>query len=247
MLQIFIELNLRILLVLLILGFTTGFLRRYTLRNLISKRHGIVLLDFFNLVGIPVHEFGHLIFGLLFGYRVSEACFYRTIKKSREHNGTLGYVIMNHKKDNPFQILFYELGQFFIGIGPLIFGPALILLLYHFLPVSIKSVFYSIVFDRGSVISYLQELSRTDILFVVIFIYIAIGISLNLELSGADLKLAWKGAIFLELLFLLISFICYSFSFEISDILIQISGYLILISSIGIAGSLLSSLLSFIG
>lgn len=247
MIQIFLSLNIKIFFLLLCFGLIIGHLRMYACKNLLKNDHGTFLLDFFNLIGVPVHEAGHLIFGLLFGYHIDKICLYRTIRKSRKNQGTLGYVKMHHKKSTPFQRFFADLGQFFIGIGPLIFGPSLILGAYYFLPVPLKSLFASFGGGWYSIKTCLKQLESTDIILIILFLYFTVGISLNLELSKNDLKLAGKGAIFMELLFLILSFFCAYFQIDIVNIISLLSEYIILISMVGIIGSLFAVFISLIG
>lgn len=247
MLKVFLELNIRLLLVLLLFGMITGFLRRYTYSNLSTKKHGTFIIDFFNLIGIPVHEIGHLLFALFFGYQIKGVCFFRTIKKSRKFQGTLGYVKMSHKTDSVFAALQVNIGQFFVGIGPLISGPAVIITYYYFLPQHIKHLLAS--FSEGSryVIKSLYMLNGMDILILLLFLYILIGISMNMELSMYDLEMAWKGLFFLEIIFLLIAFCCTIIGIDITPAILSISKYIIMISIVGIVCSLLTNLFSMIG
>lgn len=247
MIEIFVLLNIKIFFLLLCFGLIIGSLRRYACNNLLKNDHGILILDFFNLIGIPVHELSHLLFGLLFGYHIDKVCLYRTIRRSRGNQGTLGYVKMHHKKNSPLQRLQSDLGQFFVGIGPLIIGPSLILGAYYCLPVSIKTLFASFSGGWYSIKTCLSQMTGTDFLFLLIFIYMTIGISLNLELSKNDLKLAGKGALLLEVIFLIIAFLCSYFHFDITNTVSLLSEYIILISVTGIIGSLFALFVSFIG
>lgn len=247
MIQIFILINLKIFLLLFCFGFIIGRLRQYACKNLMKNDHGTLLLDFFNLVGIPIHELSHLLFGLLFGFHIDKVCLYRTIKKSREKQGILGYVKMHHKKNTPFQKLLADLGQFFVGIGPLILEPVVILTAYYLLPDSIKTLFASFSSGWYSIKTCLSQMNHTDFLLLFLFLYSMIGISLNLELSKDDLKLAGKGAIFLEIFVIILSFVFASFNVNVASIVSLLSKYIILISMTGIISSLFAVFISFIG
>jgi len=69
-------------------------------------------------LGTPVHECGHLIFCLPFAHKVEEAALFRPDEKS----GTLGYVKHSYNPRNPWA----QVGQLFIGFGPLLLGSAVI-------------------------------------------------------------------------------------------------------------------------
>ena len=103
MITYFMQLNVKLLFVLILFGFIMGQTRHAAIQNFSNKNRSYLILDFFNLVGTPVHEIGHLLFGLIFGYKIDQICLYRTTKKALHSGGTLGFVKMHHKT-----ILFYR-------------------------------------------------------------------------------------------------------------------------------------------
>ena len=246
MITCFLQLNLKLLFVLILFGFIIGQTRHAALQNFAGKKCGIFIMDFFNLIGTPIHELGHLLFGLLFGYHVDQICLYRTTKKAMRSGGTLGFVKMHHENRSFLQKLQGDLGQFFIGIGPLLFGPAVIYIISRFLPHSIRTLPDS--FQKGGTIFFkaLQQLQASDIIFLFTFLYIIMGISLNMELSRQDMHLACKGLIFLEVIFLILSGLSVLFHWNLQygiDILFR---WNLLISSIGIISALVANLISLI-
>src|SRR3989338_501064 len=64
--------------------------------------------------GTPLHEFGHIIFAKIFRHRVEEISLFRPNKTT----GTLGHVSHSY---NP-KSLYQQIGNFFIGGAPMIFG-----------------------------------------------------------------------------------------------------------------------------
>lgn len=246
MIQLFFQLNFEILFVLLLFGLVIGKTRKTAISNFSRKSSGFLILDFFNLVGIPVHELGHLVFGLLFGYHIDKICLYRTTKKSLHCGGTLGFVKMHHKKNTFFQKLQANIGQFFIGIGPLLSGPAIIFVTARLLPHSIRTLPNT--FHMGSEIflKSLQQLKGSDIIFLLVFLYLLIGISLNLELSREDLHLAFQGLFFLEILFFLFSALAVLFHWNPETGIHVLFRWNLIISCIGIISSLFTNLISFL-
>ena len=113
------QLNVKLLFVLILFGFIMGQTRHAAIQNFSNKNRSYLILDFFNLVGTPVHEIGHLLFGLIFGYKIDQICLYRTTKKALHSGGTLGFVKMHHENRSFLQKLQGDFGQFFISIGPL--------------------------------------------------------------------------------------------------------------------------------
>lgn len=246
MFQYFIQLNLKLLFVLIIFGIIMGKTKQIATQNFSKKSFGFYIMDFFNLVGIPIHEFGHLIFGLLFGYHIDKICLYQSTKKAMRQGGTLGFVKMHHKRGNVFQQFSGDAGQFFIGIGPLITGPSIILLIGHFLPENIKLL--PSTFQEGAhfFLKSLHQLSGTDIIALFVYLYLIVGVSLNMELSRQDLQLALKGLFLLELFFMILSAAASAFHWNLSygiDFLFQ---WNLLISSTGIICSLFANLIALI-
>lgn len=128
-------------------------------------------------IGVPVHEMGHLIFCLIFRHRVDDV----KLLDINATNGVLGYVNHSYRKDSIYQ----NIGNFFIGVGPIIFGTIVIYALLNFMLPSLRNdIFSSItgmihdsinqltfqsfaVDDAGSIFSILhEEIERLRILFV---------------------------------------------------------------------------------
>ena len=113
----FLQLNVKLLFVLILFGFIMGQTRHAAIQNFSNKNRSYLILDFFNLIGTPVHEIGHLLFGLLFGYKIDQICLYRTTKKALRSGGTLGFVKMHHENRSFLQKLqgdFYRYRSFTI-------------------------------------------------------------------------------------------------------------------------------------
>ena len=72
------------------------------------------------IIGTPVHELGHVIFSLIFGHRITEVQLF----KPDPYSGLLGYVNRTYDPDSMYQ----RIGNFFIGIGPIILGSLFIYL-----------------------------------------------------------------------------------------------------------------------
>lgn len=94
-------------------------------RLLGDKARGVCIAT--GLIGTPIHETGHLLMCLLFGHKVHEVKFFMP----RSDDGVLGYVSHSYNKRN----LYHQLGNFFIGVGPIFFGAAIMIgLLYLLVP-----------------------------------------------------------------------------------------------------------------
>lgn len=76
-------------------------------------------------IGTPVHELSHALMCLLFGHSIKKISMFGDSRNSR----TLGYVEHTYYRSN----LYHQIGNFFIGISPVLAGGGLILLLLRLL------------------------------------------------------------------------------------------------------------------
>ena len=98
-------------------------LRNKALAESVGGKAGLFLTGW---IGIPVHEVGHAVFCLIFRHKITEIKFF-----SPQEDGTMGYVKHEYNTKNFYQ----RIGNFFIGIAPILFGVAVIYaLLWIFLP-----------------------------------------------------------------------------------------------------------------
>ncbi len=246
MFNIFLWINIKILLPLIVFGFLMGKLRMTAYQNFWRKTRNYLLIDFFNLVGTPVHETGHLLFGLLFGYRPDQICLYRTMRSAKAHGGTLGFVKMHHRRGRGLSRLQENLGLFFMGIGPLLFGPAFLWLCSRLLPGDLRSLPSLAAEDFSRAVQTVRGLDWKDYLLLALFVYLMIGVSVNMELSRQDLTVAAGGFLLLELIFLLVSAAC-SFLYPDALYLIDRAFHsLVFLAGIGIFCGLFANLLALL-
>ncbi len=174
-----------------------------------------VYLYVFGWLGTSVHELGHAIFAILFAHKVSE------IKLFTPGSGkSLGHVKHSYTKGNPYQTL----GDFFIGLGPVLFGTLLLwlvtLLLFdlnifriaekHEVVYNFK-VFESfesaktaaISISKGVWESFNTIISRGNWWKLSLFFYLFYAIGSSITLSGFDLKGAFKGFTYFIILLLI--------------------------------------------
>lgn len=81
---------------------------------------GITFWIYFSALGVMIHEIGHAIFAVIFGHRVTDVTLFRPDPET----GTPGSISHAYNKRNIYQVV----GNFFIGIGPIIFGTTVIFL-----------------------------------------------------------------------------------------------------------------------
>ena len=196
----------------LIMNYVSTFVQR---RALLTIGKGWYL-GLFGWLGTIIHELGHAFFCLIFRHKIT------TLKlfEPDPETGTLGYV--EHTYDS--SSLYQQVGNFFIGIGPILVGIGIIYLLLFFLlglnplkfvaDVSIKS---PNIYSWNVLTQILQILwtSSTSLLSEVfswhnlstwqlyVFIYLAFTIGSSITLSPSDIKGSLKGlSVILILIFI---------------------------------------------
>ena len=164
-------------------------------------------------IGTPIHELSHALFCILFRHKIND------IKLFNAKSDTIGYVL--HSYDS--RSLYQQIGNFFIGVGPIIIGSILVYLLFLLLAPELKEnlfiisniqdkqIFNSeilalIYINISNIFIYTHNIFTNIIKNVLhntsfknitfwIFLYLSISIASHMELSPADISHAWKGII----------------------------------------------------
>lgn len=209
-------LTIGIVAVFIISGLFLGMLEKAT-SKILFKKFGEKSIVVTGIIGTSIHELSHFVMCKIFLHKVTDMkLFSLKIKDTR-----LGYVSHSYDRKNPYQ----RIGNFFIGIAPIIFGTAILILLFRlFLPSSWNAVIgnfnldnyidLSNKFNIGDFISLLlknsllilKSLFTIDNLMSIkfwIFLFLAISISSHMSLSRADFTNSIDGILFI----LLISFL----------------------------------------
>jgi hypothetical protein len=195
-----------------ILNFESGFVERRALATLGRGWY----LGLFGWLGTIVHELGHALFCLIFRHKITAIKLFDPDPET----GTLGYVEHTYTPTNLYQLA----GNFFIGIGPILLGTAIICLLAYFLlgfnPFKLAGSFNITLSHIDSWNIFLQLLSNLwtislDLLRDVFswhnlstwqfyaFIYLVFAIGSSITLSPPDIKGALKGfSVILVLIFI---------------------------------------------
>jgi hypothetical protein len=84
-----------------------------------------VYLYIFGWLGTSVHELGHAFFALIFGHKITEIKLFTP----NPDGGSLGHVTHSYDRKNIYQ----NIGNFFIGIGPVLLGSVVLFLIAYFL------------------------------------------------------------------------------------------------------------------
>jgi hypothetical protein len=206
-------------------------------------------------IGAPIHELGHLLMCYLFGHKVTEFKLF----DFRVRNGILGYVKHRWNSKNLYQ----NIGNFFIGMGPLLSGTAaLILGIYLLLPDSFATFANYLSFEPDQPEPYIlvNIPSMLTELFVNIFslenatsprfwiyVLLAFGVSSHIALSRDDLKEVRRGLITIFVSILLINIIAFIIGLDFSGIfaiILTLNIYFLAFSMVSIFFSLIRLFLS---
>ena len=195
------------------LAFTVGFIMLYGgLISLCNRcfydacgdtAFGIVRVT--GYIGTPVHELSHALMCVLFGHTVKKISMFGDSRRSR----TLGYVEHTYYRGN----LYHQIGNFFIGISPVLAGGLVILLLVRVLTPDIYfgmrtetahiGAAFSAGFDGGAVLSLLGGVgSMLGALFSPrnflswrwwLCMVISFSIAIHMEVSRSDILSGLRG------------------------------------------------------
>jgi hypothetical protein len=170
-------------------------------------------------LGTPVHELGHALFCVMFGHRIESMSLFRPDPVT----GTLGYVYHKWNPKNPWHVL----GNFFIGVGPMVLGCGVLFVLFYFLIPSSDRVWDSIrvsvgAVSRDSLIGGYFGVFRDTSLAIIriifypanlplwqfwLFLYLSVCVASNIRLSWADFKGSLSGLGCIVLVFLLMNLV----------------------------------------
>ena len=202
-----------------VFGLILYLLARYTRRlfvNILGEKSDIY---FTGWIGTPVHELGHALLCIPFLHRITEIKLY----SPNGEDGTLGYVNHAYNPRNPWS----QIGNFFIALGPILFGSLIIYLLVRFLLPNNQALLTAL---HGSPASFTSLsgfmslmvsvfASSSDMIYALftgghlhqwqfwVFLYLAICISAHMELSPPDLKGLGSGLLAIIIILLIVNII----------------------------------------
>ncbi|WML48561.1 hypothetical protein RCG23_25645 [Neobacillus sp. PS3-34] len=243
--------------VVIAVGLVLGVFERYSNTYLIRAfgPRGVLVTAW---IGVPIHEFGHLIQCFIWGHSVTRVKFLQLNRP----DGVLGYVEHRYNLNSYYQ----QAGNFFIGLGPLFSGiGALIFGMYLSVPDS-YIIFTAYIHQHvtpekidlnvlktvgGALLAVFKSLFTFKNLIHPLFwiyVWVAISISSHIALSKADINGAAKGL--LTIFFVLIMFnLAAGFlridSFQVIEKITEYNVYLLAFSSIALIFSSITLVLSY--
>ncbi|PCG19771.1 hypothetical protein [Brachyspira sp. G79] len=174
-------------------------------------------------IGTPIHELSHALFCIIFRHKIND------IKLFNSKSDTIGYVLHSYDSRSWYQ----QMGNFFIGVAPIIIGTLIVYLLFMLLAPELKNNIFTvpelkykqmfnseilsiIYYSVSNIFIYTYNIFMNIIKnFAVyapfksitfwIFLYLSISIASHMELSPADISHAWKGIIVIFALSLIIN------------------------------------------
>ncbi len=176
------------------------------------------IVNYSGIIGTPVHELSHAAMCFLFGHKIKQIKLFGINKR----NGTLGFVKHSFNPRN----LRHRIGNFFIGIAPVVTGSYVVLLLLRlFLPGVFTQVsdlmqqtaqgsltmdtFSQIITAIFSIFKLIFSEANMQSWKLWVFVVLAVTIAIHMELSTADIKGGWDGFLFLAGAFLLVDIVLY--------------------------------------
>jgi hypothetical protein len=165
--------------------FAIGFIAHWTsafIRQTMARMMGPTAFNLIFSPGIAIHEISHAVAAVLFLHEILDVKLFDL----KARNGTHGHVVSRPRAVSQFLYVlpaWIKIGDLFIGIAPLIVGPAISFVsLYYLVP-------GGIFFIQHPTLQNLPTLSWQ----FGLWIYATIAIISQMELSPADLKGTWKG------------------------------------------------------
>jgi hypothetical protein len=203
---------------LFVFGLLIQFVSQLTFKSL-EKSFGSKGVYLVAWLGTPIHELGHALFCVIFRHRIEAISLFRPDPAT----GTLGYVYHKWNPKNPWHVL----GNFFIGVGPMVLGCGVLFALFYFLIPGSSRVWDSISASVGAVsrdslvAGYFSVFGNATLVIIKIifnsanlplwqfwlFLYLSVCVASNIRLSWADFKGSLSGLGCIVLLFLLMNLI----------------------------------------
>jgi len=177
-----------------VLGFLLSKIQAAILKNY-SRSIGWRGLLWTAWLGTPVHEYSHALFAVLFRHRINEIVLF----SPDPNTGELGHVDHSYNQRSFYQ----SVGNFFIGLAPLIIGPLILIILLYILVPQGREVFAQLSSFQESPLVFWEGIKKFLILLFSpanlrsyqfwIFLYVSFCIASHLAPSQSDRRGAWQG------------------------------------------------------
>lgn len=244
--------------VFIVIGFLLGYLEKYSNTYLVRAlgRNGVILTAW---IGTPIHEIGHLIQCILWGHKVTKV----KLLQLNSPDGVLGYVEHQYNPASVYQ----QVGNFFIGLGPIFSGIAsLIAGMYLLVPqsyatfksqihqhISVEKVDINVLKTIGEAVMMISKslftLHNLATPSFWLFIVLAISISSHIALSKADIQNSANGLVMIFALLVVFNMVAgflHVNSYKMVVQLAEYNAYVLAFSSIAVLFSLITLVFSYL-
>ena len=226
-----------------VIGFFQSIIQTKTLENY-QRSLGWKGILWTAWIGTPIHEMGHAFFALIFRHKIISV----RIFEPNAESGNLGHV--NHSYNT--KSLYQQLGNFFIGGAPMIFGSIiLVIFLYSFVP-NAKEIFNPLFTNYHNPLEFLQAIFQSlKNLFSVdnigkwnfwIFFYLSLAVASHMAPSKPDRRGMWSGFFWIVILLITINIVTLLLGVDITKYVLNLSQFLGLFVAIFIYSLLLAFL-----
>lgn len=240
--------------VFLFFGLILYLLARFTRVTFVKSIGQKFDIYFTGWIGTPIHELGHAIFCIPFGHRIVAIKLF----SPNASDGSLGFVNHSYKPRN----IWHQIGNFFIGFGPIFFGSFVLFLLIKYLVPDNGNLLnilssqkidlstwqgvqqqFSLLYKSGNIafFSLFSSANMHSWRFWV-FLYLALSISSHMELSPPDIKGLGSGFVSIVILLLVVNSFFLFFNVDISRYVSFVSSY----SNMTVGIFTFSTLISFL-
>lgn len=227
--------------VLVAFGLVLDRLRDIILNRMIhSAGPNIILVN--GIVGVPVHEGSHWLGCKLFGFKVADVELLRPV--AWKHDGILGYV--SHYSKSGW---WGDLGNFVVGLAPMIFGSIFMLLVIRLVVPEVFASTKKRIDDRSQgrfpVLTCwwaafsgfwigLVHLRKWGILRGILCLYLVTSIAMHMSCSGQDIKNTVTGYGIVALIYLIYAVITAAIGNEYLKAALRRGGFIASLLSIGL-------------
>ncbi len=205
--------------IIVLFGFLIALCNRTFYRNM--SRLGMPLCYITGFIGTPMHELAHALMCLIFGHKIVDMKLFQI----GDEDGTLGYVSHSFNPKNWYQ----QIGNFFIGVAPIIVISGVLYFLADWLVPGMTGEMFALVESLERNPDFLKVIEKLFDVVIVFFSYAAaenwwlfllIGmfLALHMTLSGADIKNASKGLVFLLIVMLGVNLIIWLVGGKVTEL-----------------------------
>jgi hypothetical protein len=237
-LKFFLEVNIYLLLPIIIFGLIFHIITVKSEENVLKI--GWWLFVLLGWIGTPIHELSHYIMCILFRYEILDMKLFRPIKGKKD--GLLGYVTYRTRSNNLHQ----KIGEFFVGIAPMIGGSLIIYGLFRLLMSNLYTNLISINdFNLNNIMDVIIH-TEYNIPKLILFLILSISISMHMSISKEDLKNAIYGIFWLEIIIVILSVIFTLINISVTSIIVSIMIMLISCFMVGLIADIITLIVTSI-